>query len=37
MLNAGTFRTALKAVEKNFKSRSLKCNFSTVQKYKDAI
>jgi hypothetical protein len=34
----GNFRTALKVVEKNSKTMSLKiCNFSTMQKYKDII
>jgi hypothetical protein len=38
MVNAGTFRTALKAMEKNSKNRSSTIhNFSTMQKYKDAI
>ena len=38
MLNSGAFRTALRAVEKNSKTMSLKIyNSSTMQKYKDAI
>jgi hypothetical protein len=38
LVKAGTFRTALKAVEKNSKNMSLKIyNFSTMQKYKDVI
>ena len=38
MENAGPFRIALKAMEKNFKTMSSKIyNFSTMQKYKDAI
>ena len=36
--NAGPFRIALKAMEKNFKTMRLKVyNLSTMQKYKDAI
>ena len=38
MVNTVTFRTALKAVEKSFQNMSLKIyNFSTMQKYKDAM
>jgi hypothetical protein len=38
MVNSGTFRTVFKAVGKNSKNPSLKIhNFSTMQKYKDAI
>ena len=38
IINTVTFRTALKAVEKNSKNMSLKIyNFSTMQKYKDVI
>lgn len=38
MANAGTLRTTLKAVERNSKNMSSKThNFSTTQKYKDAV
>lgn len=38
MVNIGTFRTALKAMEKNYKNMSAKIyNFSTLQKYKDEV
>jgi hypothetical protein len=38
MVNTGTFRTALKAVEKDSENISLKIyNFSAMQKYKDTI